>query len=80
MNDRTDVSAPTDDEHDVEAVWSMTASRPDGHGPDRVVDWLGHHAANRPGIVEELLRNATGKVLERELRDRFVGADVPSIS
>ncbi len=31
-------------------------------------------------IVDELPRNATGKVLKRELRDQFVGSDAPKIS
>ncbi|MEM9036003.1 MAG: long-chain fatty acid--CoA ligase [Actinomycetota bacterium] len=31
-------------------------------------------------IVEALPRNATGKVLKRELRDRFVGSEAPKIS
>ncbi len=31
-------------------------------------------------IVEELPRNATGKVLKRELRSQFVDADAPMIS
>lgn len=35
---------------------------------------------NDIAIVEALPRNATGKVLKRELRDRFVGSDGPKIS
>ncbi len=35
---------------------------------------------NDIAIVDELPRNATGKVLKRELRDRFIGADAPRIS
>jgi fatty-acyl-CoA synthase len=31
-------------------------------------------------IVEALPRNATGKVLKRELRDRFVGENAPRVS
>ncbi len=31
-------------------------------------------------IIDELPRNATGKVLKRELRERFVAADAPKIS
>ena len=31
-------------------------------------------------VVEELPRNATGKVLKRELRQRFVDAESPAIS
>ena len=31
-------------------------------------------------IVEALPRNATGKVLKRELRTQFVGEDAPKIS
>ena len=31
-------------------------------------------------LVDELPRNATGKVLKRELRDQFVGTDAPKIS
>jgi len=31
-------------------------------------------------IVEALPRNATGKVLKRELRDQFVGADAPRVT
>ena len=35
---------------------------------------------NDIAIVDELPRNATGKVLKRELRDRFVDADAPTIT
>jgi fatty-acyl-CoA synthase len=35
---------------------------------------------NDVAIVEALPRNATGKVLKRELRTQFVGADTPKIS
>ena len=35
---------------------------------------------NDIAIIDELPRNATGKVLKRELRDRFVDADAPKIS
>ena len=31
-------------------------------------------------IIEVLPRNATGKVLKRELRKRFLGRDAPAIS
>ncbi len=35
---------------------------------------------NDIAIVDELPRNATGKVLKRELRTQFVGADAPKVS
>jgi fatty-acyl-CoA synthase len=35
---------------------------------------------NDIAIIDELPRNATGKVLKRELRDQFVDADAPKIS
>jgi fatty-acyl-CoA synthase len=35
---------------------------------------------NDIAIVEALPRNATGKVLKRELREQFVGSDAPAIS
>jgi fatty-acyl-CoA synthase len=35
---------------------------------------------NDIAIVEALPRNATGKVLKRELRTQFLGTDAPKIS
>ena len=35
---------------------------------------------NDIAIVEALPRNATGKVLKRELRNQFLGVDAPKIS
>ncbi len=34
---------------DAGALASMTTSRPPGHGPVRVYDWIAHHADHRPG-------------------------------
>lgn len=59
----------------------------DGHEIDRlavVEHCLGRLAKfkvpNDIAIVDELPRNATGKVLKRELRARFVGDDAPQIT
>ena len=35
---------------------------------------------NDIAIIEALPRNATGKVLKRELRTQFLGSDAPAIS
>ncbi len=42
MSDSTDLDV------DLDAVASMTTSRPAGHGPVRAYDWLSHHRAQRP--------------------------------
>ncbi len=46
---------------DPEAIASMTTSRPAGHGPVRVYDWIAHHADHRPGreAIRDLGTNRT---------------------
>jgi fatty-acyl-CoA synthase len=58
---------------DQSAIASMTASRPVGHGPVRVYDWIAHHALQRGGkeAVREL---ATGRRFTYAELDRRIEA------
>jgi fatty-acyl-CoA synthase len=47
------------------------------HGASRLAKFK---VPNDIAIVDVLPRNATGKVLKRELRTRFVGEDAPKVS
>jgi len=58
---------------DPEAVATMTSSRPPGHGPIPVYDWIGHHAANRP--AHEAVRELdTGRSFTYAELDRRIDA------
>jgi len=73
------------DERWGEAVVAVVAPTPDsGLDPDELIEWtrarIAHFKApRRVEIVEQLPRNATGKILKRELR-RTLGGSTDSVS
>lgn len=75
----------TPDEKWGEAVVAVVAPRPDAAvTPESLIEWtrarIAHFKApQRVELVDQLPRNATGKILKRELR-RTIGGSAPSVN